>query len=41
MRDVLTWVEYEVFRDALPTWKDRIISIILRNTGLRINEVLS
>ena len=41
MRDVLTQAEYESFRDALPTWRDRLVAMILRNTGLRINEVLS
>ena len=40
-RDVLTQAEYEAFRDALPTWRDRLIAMVLRNTGLRINEVLS
>ena len=40
-RDVLTQAEYEAFRDALPTWRDRLIVMVLRNTGLRINEVLS
>ena len=41
IRDVLTQAEYESFRDVLPTWRDRLIAMILRNTGLRINEVLS
>ena len=41
VRDVLTQAEYEAFRDALPTWRDRLIAMILRITGLRINEVLS
>ena len=41
VQDVLTQVEYEAFRDALPTWRDRLIAMLLRNTGLRINEVLS
>ena len=39
-RDVLTQGEYEAFRDALPTWRDRLIAMVLRNTGLRINEIL-
>ena len=39
-RDVLTQNEYEAFRDALPTWSDRLIAMVLRNTGLRINEVV-
>ncbi len=37
----LTQAEYEAFRDALPNWRDRLICMVLRNTGLRINEVLS
>ena len=41
VQDVLTQAEYESFRDALPTWRDRLIAMLLRNTGLRINEVLS
>ena len=41
VRDTLTQLEYEVFRDALPTWRDRLIAMLLRNTGLRINEVLA
>jgi len=41
VRDVLIQAEYESFRDALPTWRDRLIAMILRNTGLRIDEVLS
>ena len=40
-QDVLTQAEYERFRDALPNWRDRLIAMVLRNTGLRINEVLS
>ena len=40
-QDVLTQAEYEAFRDALPTWRDRLIAMVLRNTGLRINEVLA
>ena len=40
-RDVLTQAEYEAFRDTLPNWRDRLIAMILRNTGLRINEVLA
>ena len=41
IRDVLTQAEYESFRDALPSWSDRLIAMVLRNTSLRINEVLS
>ena len=41
VQDVLTQAEYEAFRDALPNWRDRLIAMVLRNTGLRINEVLS
>ena len=41
VQDVLTQAEYEAFRDALPTWRDRLLTMVLRNTGLRINEVLS
>lgn len=40
-QDVLTQAEYEAFRDALPNWRDRLIAMVLRNTGLRINEILS
>ncbi len=39
--DVLTQTEYEVFRDALPTWRDRLIAMLLRNSGIRVNELLS
>ena len=39
-QDVLTQAEYEAFRDALPNWRDRLIAMVLRNTGLRVNEVL-
>ena len=39
-QDVLTQAEYERFRDALPNWRDRLIAMVLRNTGLRVNEVL-
>ena len=41
MRDTLTQPEYEAFRDALTNWRDRLICMVLRNTGLRINEVLA
>jgi integrase len=40
MRDTLTQGEYETFRDALTNWRDRLICMVLRNTGLRLNEVL-
>ena len=40
MRDGLTKDEYRAFRDAMPTWRDRLICMALRNTGLRINELL-
>ena len=40
VQDVLTQAEYERFRDALPNWRDRLIAMVLRNTGLRVNEVL-
>ena len=39
-QDVLTQAEYERFRDTLPNWRDRLIAMVLRNTGLRVNEVL-
>jgi len=39
-QDVLTQAEYERFRDDLPKWRDRLIAMVLRNTGLRVNEVL-
>ena len=28
VRDVLTLAEYESFRDALPTWRDRLLAKI-------------
>jgi|25BtaG_2_1085352.scaffolds.fasta_scaffold10159_4 integrase len=40
MQDTLTQTEYERFRDSLPNWRDRLICMTLRNTGLRVNEVL-
>jgi len=39
-RDVLTQDEYEAFKAALPSWRDRLICMLLRNTGLRVNELL-
>ena len=39
-QDTLTQDEYEAFKAALPTWRDRLICMLLRNTGLRINELL-
>jgi len=36
----LTQDEYEAFKAALPSWRDRLICMLLRNTGLRINELL-
>jgi integrase len=40
VRDTLTQPEYEAFRDALTNWRDRLICMVLRNTGLRLNEAL-
>ena len=40
-QDTLTQDEYEAFKAALPSWRDRLICMMLRNTGLRINELLS
>ncbi len=40
-QDTLTQGEYEAFKAALPSWRDRLIAMVLRNTGLRINEVLA
>ena len=40
-QDNLTQDEYEAFKAALPSWRDRLICMMLRNTGLRINELLS
>ena len=40
-QDTLTQDEYEAFKAALPSWRDRLICMLLRNTGLRINELLS
>ncbi len=39
-QDTLTQDEYEAFKAALPSWRDRLICMLLRNTGLRINELL-
>lgn len=39
-QDTLTQDEYERFKAALPSWRDRLITMLLRNTGLRINELL-
>lgn len=39
--DVLTQAEYEVFRDALPTWRDRLIAMLLRDSGLRVHDLLT
>ena len=39
-QDTLTQDEYERFKAALPSWRDRLIAMLLRNTGLRINELL-
>ena len=40
VQDTLTQDEYEAFKAALPSWRDRLICMLLRNTGLRINELL-
>ena len=40
-QDTLTQNEYEAFKAALPSWRNRLICMLLRNTGLRINELLS
>ena len=39
-QDTLTQDEYEAFKAALPSWRDRLVCMMLRNTGLRINELL-
>ena len=39
-QDTLTQDEYEAFKAVLPSWRDRLICMLLRNTGLRINELL-
>ena len=39
-QDTLTQDEYEALKAALPSWRDRLICMLLRNTGLRINELL-
>ena len=41
MKDILTQAEYEAFRDSFRNFRDRLICMVLRNTGLRVNEVLS
>ena len=40
-QDVLTQDEYEAFKAALPASRDRLIAMLLRNTGIRVNELLS
>lgn len=37
----LTQAEYEVLRDSIRNWRDRLLCTLLRATGLRISEVLS
>jgi len=37
----LTQEEYERFRDALPAWKYQLLCMVLKNTGLRLSEVLA
>ena len=39
-QDTLTQDEYERFKSALPSWRDRLIAMLLRNTGLRVNDLL-
>lgn len=39
-QDTLTQDEYERFKAALPSWRDRLIAMLLRNTGLQVNELL-
>ena len=40
-QDTLSQDEYEAFKAALPSWRDRLICMLLRNTGLRIDELLN
>ena len=40
-QDTLTQDEYEAFKAALPSWRDRLIAMLLRNTGIRVNELLN
>ena len=40
-QDVLTQGEYESCKAALPSWRDRLIAMLLRNTGIRVNEPLN
>ncbi len=40
-QDTLTQDEYEAFKAALPSWRDHLIAMLLHNTGLRVNELLS
>ncbi len=40
VQDTLTQDEYERFKAVLPSWRDRLIAMLLRNTGLRVNELL-
>lgn len=39
--ELLTEDQYVRFRDALPTLRDRLIAMVFRNTGLRVNELLA
>ena len=38
-QDTLTQDEYVMFKAALPSWRDRLIAMLLRNTGLRVNDL--
>lgn len=40
-KEIITEDEYIRFRDRLPTYRDRLIAMVFRNTGLRVNELLS
>ena len=40
-QDTLTQDEYEVFKPALLSWRDQLIAMVLRNTGMRVNELLN
>jgi len=39
--EILTEDQYVLFRDCLPTYRDRLIAMVFRNTGLRVNELLA
>ncbi len=41
VKEIITEDQYLAFRDCLPTLRDRLIAMVFRNTGLRVNELLA